>query len=346
MAGRVTIYDVAAKAGVSISTVSLAMNAPTRVSAATRKKIYDAAEALGFEPKTEAVARARRGVGRIGVLAPFSSYASFGERLNGVLRAVRDQPLEVAVFDLESAAATTSPLLASLPLTGRLDGLIVMGMPLDDSIAERLRDLQMPTVLVEMIYEGFDAVHIDDTAGGRIVAEHLHRLGYQTFGYIGEEQRSHLYVSPSERRLAGFANTLAARGHTVDEGHIVLVQHRSDAADHAATRLLTTLSRPAAIFAHDDVLAAGVLRAARGLGLDVPRDIAIVGFDDSELARALDLTSVRQPLQESGRAAVQLLAERLHDPTRPIRDVSLKLQLMPRATTSPNPSPSPVRDLP
>ena len=107
MANKVTIYDVATAAGVSISTVSLALNTPERVSAATRDKVLVAADELGFVPKADAVTRARRGVGRIGVIAPFSSYPSFARRLNGVFSALREEALEVVVFDQQSAATAS-----------------------------------------------------------------------------------------------------------------------------------------------------------------------------------------------------------------------------------------------
>src|SRR5690242_20617893 len=126
-----TIYDVATLAGVSISTVSLALNAPTRVSAETRRKVLEAVDALGFVPKPEAVARARRGVGRVGVIAPYTSYPSAARRLNGILHAGSQHALEIVLFNQESAAQSTSPLLSSLPITGRLDGLIVISLPLD-----------------------------------------------------------------------------------------------------------------------------------------------------------------------------------------------------------------------
>src|SRR3979490_1781451 len=121
VARAVTIYDVATRAGVSISTVSLALNAPTRVSEPTRARVLSAADELGFVPKADAVTRARRGVGRIGVIAPFSSCPSFGVRLNGVFAELRGQPLEVVVYDHTSAAEAPSPLLAGLPIVRRLD---------------------------------------------------------------------------------------------------------------------------------------------------------------------------------------------------------------------------------
>jgi DNA-binding LacI/PurR family transcriptional regulator len=333
VATPVTIYDVAAEAGVSISTVSLALNSPTRVSDATRQRVLRAADALGFVPKADAVSRARRGVGRIGVVAPFTSYASFARRLNGVLRAVQGQPLEVVVFDQQSAAATALPLLAALPLTRRLDGLVVMGLPLDESVAARLVSLELPTVLVDLRHPSFDSVHADDTAGGRMVADHLLERGHRRFAFLGETQQSHLYVSPSEQRLAGYRAGLQAAGHTLSDDDVRLTGHQPELARQAAAELLSQPDHPTAVFAHDDTLAAGVLWAARDLGLSVPRDVAVVGFDDSDVAEVLDLSTVRQPLEESGRTAAELLLERLHRTPRSTREVTLRLELLVRGTS-------------
>jgi DNA-binding LacI/PurR family transcriptional regulator len=346
MSARVTIYDVAARAGVSISTVSLVMNAPSRVSPATRQKVIQAADDLGFEPKSEAVNRARRGVGRIGILAPFTSYPSYGRRLNGVLRATRGTTVETVLFDLESAATSASPLLGSLPLTGRLDGLIVMGLPLEDAVADRLREQRLPTVLVDAEHDGFDSVQVDDHAGGRMVAEHLLGLGARTFAFFGEQQQSHRYVSPAERRLAGFRDGLARAGVAPAGVHVSLVEQRRVIADRGAVQLLQTLAGPTAIFAHDDVLAASVLRAARRLELSVPDEIAVVGFDDSEVAAALDLTTVRQPFEESGRTALQILLRRIAEPDTSIRDVTLKLTLIPRDSSHHDTPRSPANAVP
>lgn len=334
MTDRVTIYHVAQQAGVSISTVSLAMNSPSRVSEATRSKIYAIADTLGFEPKTEAITRARRGVGRIGVLAPFSTYPSYYERLNGVLRAIRGEPLEVVVLDHESAATAPSPLLASLPFTGRMDGLIVMGMPLDDEVATRLTSGRMLAVLVDTAHDGFDTVEIDDVAGGRMVAAHVCDMAYEHHAFIGEEQQSQLYASPCDQRLEGFRDGLATRGHQLPERHVVRVPNRREAAEEAATELLSTLRRPCAIFAHDDLLAAGVLQAVRALGYHPGGEVGVVGFDDSELAQVLELTSVRQPLLESGGTAVRLLLDRLRQPDSTARNVRLELRLMARNSTA------------
>jgi DNA-binding LacI/PurR family transcriptional regulator len=320
-----TIRDVAVEAGVSISTVSLALNSPERVGDVTRRRILAAVDALGFVPKAEAVARARRGVGRIGVLAPYSSYPSVARRLTGVLRAVGSRPVEVVVFDQPSAARSTSPLLGSLPVTGRLDGLIVVSLPLDDATAERL--LRLATVLVDVRHPGFDSVHTDDSAGGRLVASHLLARGHRRFAFLGEAQESDLYVSPSQRRLAGFRAALGSYPLEVRPA-----RHGVVSAVAAARELLAGADRPTAVFAANDTLAAGVMRAAHSLGLAVPEDLAVVGFDDGELAEALDLTTVRQPLEESGRAAAELLLQRLDGPGAP-RSIALGLELIARGSS-------------
>jgi LacI family transcriptional regulator len=322
-----TIRDVADQAGVSISTVSLALNSPERVSDPTRRRVLAAVDALGFVPKAEVVARARRGVGRVGVLAPYSSYPSVARRLAGMLDAVGRRPIEVVLFDQESAARSSSPLLGSLPVTGRLDGIIVVSQPLDEAIATRLGELRLATVLVDVRHPGFDSVHTDDAAGGRLAAGHLLARGHRRFAFLGETQVSDRYVSPSQRRLSGFRAALAEAG--LDAG-VRLTHHGVGQALVAARSLLS--AEVTAVFTASDTLAAGVMRAAHELGLAVPADVAVVGFDDGDLAEALDLTTVRQPLEESGRTAMELLLRRLDTPGTP-REIALQLSLIERGSS-------------
>ena len=327
-----TIRDVASEAGVSVSTVSLVLNSPERVSDATRHKVLAVVDELGFVPKAEAVARARRGVGRVGVLAPYSSYPSVARRLAGMMRAVGSRPVEVVLFDQQSAAHRTSPLLASLPVTGRLDGIIVVSLPLEEAIARRLGELRLATVLVDVRHPGFNSVYTDDAAGGRLAAEHLLARGHRRFAFLGEAQKSAGYLSPSQRREDGYRTALTSAGRPLPETGVRLAGHGIGPASAAARELLSTEERPTAIFAAGDTLAAGALRAAHELGLAVPDDLAVVGFDDGELAEALDLTTVRQPLEESGRTAMEMLLQRLDGSGTP-REVALGLTLIRRRTT-------------
>lgn len=130
--------------------------------------------------------------------------------------------------------------------------------------------------------------------------------GHRRFGFLGEAQKAHLYVSPSQRRLGGYSAVLAEAGYPFTDNDIRLTGHGVESARIAIKELLSVEDRPTAVFASDDILAAGALRAAHDLGLAVPSDVAMVGFDDGDLAEALNLTTVRQPLEESGRAAIDL----------------------------------------
>jgi LacI family transcriptional regulator len=189
---------------------------------------------------------------------------------------------------------------------------------------------------VELERPGFSAVTIDDAAGSTMVADLLVERGHERFAFIGEggtKPHPHDVMLQSEARLRGFRDALELRGRTLPEGNIRLVKHDVHAASAAAAELLDAPDRPTAIFAHDDVLASGVLRAARERGLRTPQDLAVVGFDDSDLAEHLGLTSVRQPFEESGQVAAETLLARLRDQTRSLQHVTLKLDLIERETT-------------
>lgn len=327
-----TIYDVAASAGVSISTVSLCLNNPSRVAVTTRDRILAAADALGYVPKAEAVSRARSRVGRIGVIAPFTSYASFGRRLNGILAELAASNLEVVVFDHESAVV--SPLLSTLPLTGRVDGLIVMSLPIDDDVRRRLHEQSIPAVLLDTAQDGFDTVRTDDLAGGRLAGRHLLDGGHSRIAFLGEGWVTpHSHQSQCEQRLAGLRSAVSEAGFSLDDAHVRFTSHDLDIARDEARMLLDSPDRPTAVFAHDDLLAAATLQAARDLNLAVPSDLAVVGFDDSDLAEALGLTTVRQPFEGSGQLAAKALQDRMANPTLPIRTTVLDLPLIHRATS-------------
>ena len=333
MPGPVTIYDVAAYAGVSISTVSQTINRPTRVNVKTRERVLNAIEALEYMPKAEAVSHARRGVGRIGVLAPFTSYDSFRRRLMGVLAESDGANRDVVVYDHESAAASVSPLLRTLPVTGRLDGLLIMGLPLDDALAEHLLGRQLPTVLVDSSRPEFSTVNVDDDEGGAILARHLLARGHTSFAFVQEPQESDEFLSQGQRRNRGFSRVLTEDGidpaavHTVLTGNDILVSRQ---ALHAVLALRPT---PTAVFAHHDVLAAGLVVECRRQGVRVPDDLAVVGFDDGSVAEAAALTTVRQPFEESGRIGARLLGDLISGAATAMQRIVLGLELVVRDST-------------
>lgn len=328
---QATVYEVAKKAGVSIATVSRVLNTPDRVNENTRDRVHQAIDALGFVPKAEAAARARKMHGRIGVLAPFFTFPSFVARLRGVACAVSDSPYELAIYNVDSSSRRVG-WLASLPVTRRIDGLIVMALPFDDEAADRLVHHDLPTVLIEFSRPRFSSVRIDDAAGGALAATHLLSLGHRRCAFVGDAQVPDYALQTSEFRLSGYRKALAEHGLDLPDCYVARAPHGLDTARRATHELLDLPDRPTAIFAASDTQAMGALQAARERGLAVPKDIAVVGFDDIDVSNYIGLTTVRQPLEESGRVAVDLLLSRLADPSRPAQDVWLPLTLIRRQT--------------
>lgn len=327
----VTVYDVARLAEVSIATVSRVLNSPDKVNQATRERVLAAIDALGFVPKAEAAARARKSSGRIAVLAPFFTFPSFVERLRGVAAALTDSPYELVIYSVDNAARRDAEL-ASLAVTRRADGLIVMALPFGAQVASRMTGYQLPLVLVEFSDPAFSSIEINNEAGARLAAEHFIAQGRQRCAFIGDSEAPEHAIHPSDQRLVGYRAALEEAGRPLTPCYINLGPHGLEPAVEQTHRLLDLAQPPDAIFAASDTQALGALKAARQRGVRVPDDLAIIGFDDLEIADYIGLTTIRQPLQESGRIAVELLLARIADPSRHIQHIVLPLTLVRRET--------------
>jgi len=328
----VTIYDVANQAKVSIATVSRVINFPHQVSERTRQRVLSTIDQLGFVPKAEAIARARKSTGRIGVVTPFFTQSSFVQRLRGVAQTLLSSTYELVIYNADSPAHCRSHL-ESLPIVRRLDGLIVMSLLIDDEIAERLQKHELYTVMVETAHPAFSGVYIDNEAGGRLAAEFLCAKGHQRLGFIGGDIEIPGYtLHTSELRLAGYQKALEKVGHSLPSHYIGMAPFSLEQACLQTYKLLDLSEPPTAIFAASDTQALGVLKAARERGLKVPEDLAVLGFDDLEIAEYIGLTTISQSLDESGRIAVELLLARLADPSRAVQQVRLPLKVLSRQT--------------
>ncbi|MGN7978844.1 LacI family DNA-binding transcriptional regulator [Microbacterium sp. 22195] len=319
---KATIYDVAERAGVSISTVSLAVNTPHRVRAETRERIVAAAAALGYRMTSDG----RSGVSRIAVAAPYTSYPTYLRRLAGMLRRARSAAVDLVPYDLDSAASATAPLLESLPARADVAGLIMMGVPLGGAALRASRAARLPLAFVDIVRptrSGASSVLVDDLAGGRMLGAHLRELGHRRVAFVHEVQRSQGYVSAGMLRADGMAEQLqllpvASAGPDSVE---------ADALRSAAAKGVT------AFVANHDRLAAAVLKAVSG----TPElaDTTVTGYDDGELAEALQLTTVRQPFEETGRVALESVLERIADPSRAASRTVLEPTLVVRASSRP-----------
>lgn len=324
---KVTIYEVAERAGVSISTVSLAVNAPHRVSESTRARVIAAAGELGYRLGAP-TAHASAGT-RVAVAAPFSTYATYFRRFSGMLLRARDTAVELTAHDLESAASVSTPLLDALPARRGIDGLIVMGVPLGSAAMRASRESALPLVLIDVrrarpVGDDAPVVLVDDETGGRLVGEHLSDRGHRRVIYLGEPQASQDYISAGMLRMQGLREHL----------DVELITCPLDADPTPAVRnALADRRAPTAVVANHDELASRAWSGLAGAGLSVPGDVAIVGFDDGPLAEGLGLTTVRQPFEDSGRVALDLLLGIAAGVGTPVRRVDLVPTLVVRASS-------------
>jgi DNA-binding LacI/PurR family transcriptional regulator len=319
-----TITQVAQRAGVGVATVSRVLNRSPRVSEPTRTRVLEAIDELGYAPNAAARALSTGRTRTVGVVAPFFTQPSVVERLRAVSRVIAAAGYQLVLFDVEGPDR-----FVELAAGGRLDGLLCVSVHPTAEELRRFESAGVPVTLVDTEHPGVPGVFIDDVEGGRLAAEHLLALGHRRIGYIGDREPHPFGFTSSARRRIG------ATGAIEEAGAELVVRrgpHGRDQARAITIDMLTSEDPPTAIFAPSDLQALGVLEAAEDLGLDVPGDLSVVGFDDIEVARYAGLTTVAQPLEESGKRGAEMLIGSLVG--QPIRAERLELRLVVRRTTA------------
>jgi DNA-binding LacI/PurR family transcriptional regulator len=295
----VSIAEVAAAAGVGVGTVSRVLSGSERVSDATRRKVLDVMADMDYRPSRLASGLSRGRTNFIGIMVPYLTRPSVVGRLAGVLAHLQEANLDCVVCDIETVDQRDRHL-SSFTMRHSVDGVMVVSLPLPRIKVRRLGEVHMPLVAVDVDIPGIPRVVIDNVAGGRMATEHLLSLGHRRIGFVGDEKDRSLGFASTSRRLDGYLQALAAAGIPPDAGLIRRGPHGAEWAAETTSRLLDVDAPPTAVFAASDTQAVGVLRAAAARGLAVPGDLSVVGFDDIEAAELLGLTTVRQPLRESG----------------------------------------------
>jgi DNA-binding LacI/PurR family transcriptional regulator len=333
-----TIADVAAMAGVGAGTVSRVLNESPRVSPATRARVLAAIEALDYRPNPLARGLSRGRCQTLGAIVPFFTHASAVERMRGVVAGLDGSRYDLILFNVESPLHRDEHF-ASLTRRDRADGLLVVSLPPPPEEIDRLVRAGMPIVMLDTRAPGLPAVVTDDVEGGRIATRHLLSLGHERIAFIGDALDNPFGFTSSTDRERGYRQSLAEAGLPVVGELICHGPHIRAVARRLTERLLALSDRPTGVFAASDTQALGVLEAARAAGLDVPRDLSVVGFDDVEVSSYAGLTTVHQPLFESGLRAVELLLAAVAGDNPPPPDVhELDLELVVRSTTAPPPT--------
>ncbi|MDO0934901.1 LacI family DNA-binding transcriptional regulator [Streptomyces sp. DG2A-72] len=338
MAKGVTLRDVAELAGVSSRTVSNVVNGYAPVAEATRVRVQQAVDKLGYRPNVLARNLAAGRSGQIAVVVPYLDTPYFAELLQGIIRAARVQGYNVLIDQTDGDAEHEKLFLSRGAQHLLFDGVIFSPLGLAQSDLTE-RDPNLPLVVLgERVSDGgFDHVGIDDVAASLEATEHLLGLGRRRVAAIGDQP--YRTGEAAQLRTQGYRLAHERAGLPVSEELVVSTPrfNRSDGAT-AMAHLLDDLEEPPnAVFCYSDLVALGALHTLASRGLRVPEDIAVVGYDDIEDGRYSNppVTTVSPDKKVIAETAVEQLLKRIISPTPlPGREIRAPHRLIPRASTT------------
>ncbi|MEU9351456.1 LacI family DNA-binding transcriptional regulator [Streptomyces griseoloalbus] len=333
--GTPTLEEVAALAGVGRGTVSRVINNAAGVKDSTRRLVQRAIAELGYVPNLAARSLAGRRADAVALVMTEPDWRQFGEPFfSEIVRSVGDALTDTKVQLLLTLVRTDAERqrLVEYARGGRVDGVMLMSVHAEDALPDMLAEVGLPTVLLGRRSgdESVTYVDADNVGGARSAVAHLLSHGRRAVATITGPRD--MYVA--QCRLRGYREALERAGAEGRPSWIVQGDFSEDSGRRAMAELIERAPEIDAVFAASDTMAAGALTALRAAGRRVPDDVAVIGFDDFPLARRTDpqLTTVRQPLEEIGRAMVRLLLEEMEDSPVAWRHVILRTELVLRGS--------------
>jgi len=273
----------------------------------------------------------------IAAIVPFFTRPAFVERLRGVENTLIESEYDLILYNVETPERRDR-CFREVPRRERVDGVLVISLPPRLEDVAHLVNADVPVVLVDANHPDLTALNriiTDDVAGGRQAVEHLIGLGHRRIGFIGDLLESPFNFTSSRDRYQGYQQAHEAAGLPVRPEYHAQGEHGRLPARRLAEQMLALPERPTAIFAASDTQALGVLEAAKQAGRQVPNDLAVIGYDDVEVAEYAGLSSIRQQMYQSGQAGVELLLNVLADPARLAECRMMPTELVIRLSTGP-----------
>jgi DNA-binding LacI/PurR family transcriptional regulator len=332
-----TLKDVAEMAGVSIGTASQAINNRPNVLPETRARVIDAARSLGY-PIPDTASNSRGGhITSLGMLVkhdygePFLVNPFYSHVQMGVDNECRKRGIKLLYANVEVDHQNRPKDWPAMVKESSLDGLILIGMVVDETSTNLIKVVQTPVVMIDgySLTNAFDRVVTDNISGARLAVNHLLDHGHRDIGLLGWQPD----VPPSiDERRQGYQQALQARG--IDRFYMEESKHDRVSVAEATRILLKRVPEITAIFATNDEIAIGVMSGLRSIGLRIPEDVSVVGFDNIDLAREITpaLTTIHVPKSWMGAIGVRLLEDRVANPNQPKLTVSVSVQLITRET--------------
>ncbi|MFB7948586.1 LacI family DNA-binding transcriptional regulator [Kitasatospora phosalacinea] len=330
---RPTLEEVAALAGVGRGTVSRVINGSPRVSAKAREAVQAAIAELGYVPNRAARTLVTSRTDSIALVVPEAETRLFSEPyfsdiISGVSAELAETDMQLLLILVRNQRERDR--LSAYLTAQRVDGVLVVSVHRDDPLPGLLESLEIPSVLAGRRgdLEPLSYVHADNAGGARMAVRHLLRRGCTRVATL----TGPLDMEVAQARLGGYRRALEEAGHAYDEDLVGLADFTEEGGRVAMRELLARKPELDGVFCASDVMAAGAMQVLRAAGRRIPDDVAVIGFDDSIVARHTDppMTSVRQPIEEMGRTMARLLLDEIHERGRARRQVVLATELIVR----------------
>lgn len=326
-----TIYDIAKAAGVSTATVSKVINNTGSISEKTRSKIHRIMDELKYQPNRLASAMKGKNTYQIALLIPDMDNPIYAQ----YLKYIEDRGHELG-YNIVMCSTDNNPEKEArhidLMRQKRVDGFIIASKFTNEALLQELLQDEVPVLLFahdrpEIMV---DSVTVDDYLGGFMAVEHLISLGHSQIGIIASDSIS------CRERIRGYKSALQKAGIEIDESLIMTCSSKMEGAEASAMRLLQREGRPGAIFGCNDVMAIGVMQAAKKLRIALPDELSVIGFDNTAMCRIVtpELSSIAMPVQELGRQAMDLLIRKIEHNDSVMQRVRMLPELMVRSSTS------------
>ncbi len=315
----VTIYDIAREAKVGIGTVSRVFNDSPKVTIETRERVVRVAKRLNYQPHAFAQALARKRTNTFSAIIPFFTNYFFIQILQGVQESLISIGYDLIIHGTNSQEQLDEYFARSMR-KGRVDGILLFSLGLPQRFADEFIQKDIPLILVDTFHPSFDSIRVNNVEGARTATEYLLSLGHSDIGMIN----ANISSVPAKERLMSFKETLQQKNLSVRNDIVVSSMSgkqdgfNRDAGYYSMKEILSQkIKLPSAFFVSSDIQAIGVMDALAEKSIRVPEDIAIVSFDDIELANHFGLTTMRQPMFDMGIMAIEKLIERLKNPNVP-----------------------------
>lgn len=328
------LAEVARRAGVSKATASRALSGSGYVAPATRRRVTEAAAALGYVPSTTAQGLATGTTRTVAVVMPYVDRWFFAGVLEGIQGALLERGLDLMLYTARPGTASRQRVLTEFLARKRFDGLIAVGLDRESGEQERMLALGKPLVTVIGDGTATAVVTLDDADAGQRATAHLIGLGHRSIVFLGAGANTH-WPHVESARVRGYLAAMRTAG-LADRTRHARCEPTLPAGYAAAVDLLSEPGdRPTGIVAACDEVAIGAIVAARRLGIQVPSRLSVIGIDDHEYAEMFSLTTLHQSPRDQGAQAVAMLLHRIEDPARPPEEIRLKPRLVVRNSTGP-----------